>query len=163
MSFNRALAATAALVAAIAVGLHAATASPAAEVGVFTGRGGAGGPGFAGTVSQGGQAVAHSKSFAISGRVGGLYPGAVLPLPLTITNPWNFAIIVTSISAAIYAGGPACAAANLSVSTFSGHLVVDARGLAHTSLEVALAHSAPDTCQGAVFPLVYSGVARRAR
>lgn len=104
-----------------------------------------------------------SAGFTISGKVGGLYPGAVRSLKLTVTNHESFAIIVTSLTTTAGAARAGCGAANLKVASFSGRLKVPAKGKAGTSVHVTMAHSAPNACQGAAFPLRYSGQARRAR
>lgn len=105
---------------------------------------------------------AAAGSFRISGNVAGLYPGAHFPLVLTVTNPEHFAIVVTTLSVAVGNAKPGCGAANLTATSFSGHLPVPASGTAATKVKVTLAHSAPNACQGAVFPLRYTGVAIKA-
>ena len=119
------------------------------------------GVGSAATVSSSESATTAGAPgrFLISGGVTGLYPGATLPLTLTISNPQPFAIVVTSVTVAIGTGSPACASSNLSVSPFSGTLTVPAKGSATMTLSATLAHSAGDGCEGAVFPLQYAGMA----
>jgi hypothetical protein len=107
--------------------------------------------------------AAAAGSFRISGSVAGLYPGAQLPLVLTVTNPKYFAIVVSSLSVAVAAATPGCGAANLTATSFSGNLQVPALGTAAVSLQVTLAHSAPNACQGVVFPLHYTGLASKAK
>lgn len=102
-------------------------------------------------------AASKHGSFGIGGSVNGLYPGLTKPLKLTVSNPQHFAIVVTSVTVAVGNASQACGAANLSVTHFSGRRRVGAKGSARVTLEVTLAHSAPDACQGAVFPLRYSG------
>lgn len=130
---------------------------------------GAGHPGVISVIGAGAASVApspntvppgHEDRFSISGGVNGLYPGASLPLVLTITNPAAFPIVVTSVSTSV--GSPAatgCASTNLTVTQFSGRLSVPARSAATLTLTATLSHAAPDACQGAVFPLTYSGTA----
>jgi hypothetical protein len=101
-------------------------------------------------------------SFRISGNVAGLYPGAHLPLVLTVTNPEHFAIVVTTLSVSAGNAAPGCGAANLATTSFSGNLHVPASGTATATVHVTLAHSAPNACQGVVFPLRYTGVATKA-
>jgi hypothetical protein len=103
-----------------------------------------------------------STSFTISGKAGGLYPGAVLPLRLTVTNKLTVPIVVTSLTTTVGAASTSCGASNLTVTPFSGQLSVPAKGKAKTTVQVSMAHSAPNACQGAVFPLHYSGQAVRA-
>jgi hypothetical protein len=102
-------------------------------------------------------AASKHGSFTIAGSVKGLYPGLTKPLKLTITNPQHFAIVVTSVKVAVGNASQGCKAANIAVTHFSGRRRVGAKGSARVTLELTLAHKAPDACQGAVFPLRYSG------
>jgi hypothetical protein len=83
-------------------------------------------------------------------------------LVLTVTNPEHFPIEVTSLTVTVLDATPLCKATNIQVSPFSGPLVVPGNGSATTHLTIQLAHSAPDACQGVVFPLSYSGIAGKA-
>lgn len=125
---------------------------------VLSGNGTAAGPSQPVTTS-----TATSGSFRISGNVAGLYPGAKLHLVLTVTNPQQFAIVVNKLSVSVVAAAPGCAAANLTATSFSGNLQVPKLGTAAVSLQVTLAHSAPNACQGVVFPLHYTGLAGKAQ
>jgi hypothetical protein len=102
-----------------------------------------------------------ATSFSISGSVTGLYPGAARPLVLTVTNPFPFAITVTSIKSKISNASTLCAATYLTVSSFSGRVGLPAHQTAHVSVVASMLHSAPDACQGANFPLHYAGLATK--
>jgi hypothetical protein len=104
---------------------------------------------------------ASSGTFRIAGSIRGLYPGDSAPLVLTVTNPNHFAIVVTSISTTVGRPRASCVASNLTVHRFSGQLEVPASRSAKVSVPVTLSHRAPNACQGALFPLTYSGLARR--
>jgi hypothetical protein len=99
--------------------------------------------------------------FSISGGVTGLYPGASLPLVLTIINPQHFSIDVISVTTSVGDASAACPSSNLSVTAFNGNLIVPEQGNATLVLTASLTYFAPDACQGAVFPLTYSGVAAK--
>jgi hypothetical protein len=101
-------------------------------------------------------------SFSITGSVAGLFPGKRLPLVLTVTNPEKVTITVTSISTTVGKASRGCLAANLKVTKFSGHLVVAAGKKAKATVEVTMAHSAPNACQGTHFPFHFSGLASAA-
>lgn len=107
-------------------------------------------------------AAVNASAFTISGKVGGLYPGALRSLTLTVANHQPYAIVVTSLTTTVGAASAACGASNLTVPAFSGHLTVPANGQAKTTVQVKMAHAAPNACQHAVFPLRYSGQAVRA-
>src|SRR5215469_11372047 len=75
---------------AVALGSLAWVSRPGVGSGIvlLAGSGTAGGPGAQNT------GAAPGAAFTISGRVAGLYPGAVRPLVLTVANRETFAIIV---------------------------------------------------------------------
>ncbi len=104
-----------------------------------------------------------SASFAISGTVRGLYPGAHQTLVLTVTNWRAFTVVVTSMTTAVEDAGPACPSTYLTVTPFAGRLVVPAHGSATASVLASLDLSAPDACRGSVFPLIYAGLGHRSR
>ena len=123
------------------------------------------GYGFGGSYATTGPApettAASSTSrgyFSISGGVAGLYPGLVEPYVVSVYNPNNFQITVTSISTVVTSPASKCAASNLAVSGFSGHLVVPGKQTAHTTVVATMAHSTPNPCQGVIFTLHYTGV-----
>lgn len=97
--------------------------------------------------------------FVISGSVHGLYPGVQLPLQLTVTNPGPFTIDIASITTTVSSFTPACPSALVTVTAFTGSLRVRPGHSATATVTSALAHSAPNTCQGAQFLLRYDGTA----
>lgn len=97
------------------------------------------------------------KVFTISGRVSGLYPGADLPLVLTITNPNASPITVTSITTNVEALSAGCDSTELTVPTFSGSLAVPAKHAASLTVLARMSAAAPNACQGAHFLFAYSG------
>lgn len=97
--------------------------------------------------------------FSIAGGVTGLYPGLTAPMVLTVSNPGQTQITVTSVTTSVGDASASCLAGDVSVSAFSGRLVVPAHGSATLSVSATMAHSAPDGCQGAVFPFTYTGQA----
>lgn len=120
------------------------------------------GSGAASETAPSGSPAVSSASFTISGDVGDLYPGVVRWLTLTVANHESFAIVVTSLTVTVGAARATCGASNLTVQSFSGQLKVQAGGKASTKVHISMAHSAPNACQGVVFPLHYEGLARKA-
>jgi hypothetical protein len=98
--------------------------------------------------------------FLIGGSVGGMFPGKSRPLTLTILNPNKVEITVTSITTAVGNASPGCPASDFSVTPFAGSLTVLPFHVGHTTVTATMAHSAPNACQGEVFPLFYSGMGR---
>lgn len=115
-------------------------------------------------VGFGGSGVTHASprpAFTIDGDVDGLYPGASSQLQLSVTNNEPFAIVVVSIMTSVSDATSTCPASNLAVGSFIGHLSLRAGEQAVTTVAAVLRHGAPDACQGATFPLQYTGSARR--
>jgi hypothetical protein len=102
-----------------------------------------------------------TTSFTIAGDVTGLYPGATRSLTLTVTDRRTFPILVTSITTAVGGGRPGCPAADLRVGPFTGGVSVAGEGSAQVVVTVSMLRSAPNACQGAVFPLSYHGTATK--
>ena len=108
-------------------------------------------------------AKARAASFAIGGSVTGLYPGLSLPLVLTITNNDSVTITVDSITTTVANASKKCPSANLSVTPYSnGTLVIAPGASGQVTVQAAMLHSAPNACQGVVFPLQYTGAASEA-
>jgi len=113
------------------------------------------------------------RTFTISGSLSGVYPGAGYPVGmtgaplyvyLTVDNPNNQAIQVTSLTLAVGGASSRCGAANLSPSreTVSFSVVVPKNSTVggHAfPMPISMVPGAPDACQGATFPLTLSGVA----
>jgi hypothetical protein len=121
--------------------------------------------------------VLEPKDFSIAPQLSGLgdlYPGAPpLTLPLTISNPNSVPIFVTGLSVATTANAPGCTSAdNLVLSSAGVSSAAPLKVPAHGSIGLPAAGvSAPtiqlrdlpvnqDACQGATFPLSFSGSAR---
>ena len=121
--------------------------------------------------------VLEPREFSIAPRLGDLrplFPGAApQPLPLTITNPNPAPILVTGVSVATAGDPSSCRGAdNLTLTPAGVSASAPLRVPAHGSVELPAAGvAAPsiqlrdlpvnqDACQGAVFPLVFSGSAR---
>jgi hypothetical protein len=103
--------------------------------------------------------LAGQAHFAISGRVTDLYPGATIPLVLTLTNENSFAISVTSVEVSVRLARSGCGPANIEVGPFHGPVVVAARDSAKAEISVRMVENPDDACQGATFPLDYRGAA----
>jgi hypothetical protein len=98
-------------------------------------------------------------AFSIAGRVGGLVPGKAAALVLTVSNRERVTINVTSIVTTVDDASNRCRRTNVSVAPFEGHLSIPGGGTGRATVQVTLAHSAPDACQGAKFHFVYRGLA----
>jgi hypothetical protein len=79
-------------------------------------------------------------------------------LVLTVFNQSKVGITVTSITTTVGNASAACPAADFYVTRFTGSLAIPAFHAASVTVVATMSHSAPDACQGAVFPLYYSGL-----
>jgi len=104
---------------------------------------------------------AAAGTFRIAGSAARLYPGAVVPLVLTVTNPDGFVIVVTSLTVKVHGTSTACGSPYVSASSFRGALHVSAHGSSRETLTLSMHLSADNGCQGAQFTLLYSGLARK--
>jgi hypothetical protein len=121
--------------------------------------------------------VLEPRDFSIVQRLSGLgalYPGAPpVALPLTIVNPNPVPIFVTSLRAAATADPQGCASAeNLALIESSasssaplrvpagGSVTLPAPGVSSPAIQLRDLPLNQDACQGAQFPLAFSGKAR---
>jgi len=122
-------------------------------------------------------------SFNVAGQAQGLFPGAVVALPLTLTNPQSFGIVVNQLTVTVQAPvlpspplpgvtlTPACTAAAVEVGVVDGQgfkaqnpinvsVNLGKNGTAQLStVRLHMVASPPDACQGATFSLSYGGSA----
>jgi hypothetical protein len=121
--------------------------------------------------------VLSPRGFTIAPRLpdlGGLYPGApALPIPLTLSNQNPVPIFVTRLAVSSAAGPPGCQGdENLALTgagvSSSAPLEVPAKssvnlpapGVAAPTIQLRNLPVDQDACQGASFPLSFSGSAR---
>ena len=136
------------LAAVVAAGaLAAATAAVAAP------RARPGGPG----TNPGGPLV------TLAGDVEGLHPGAVLTLPVVVTNTQAYEVRLTAVRVDVAAAGPTCPGTSIAIPTWQGGTLVPARGTNRIELTVTMPHEVADGCAGAEFPLTFVGDAQPAR
>lgn len=107
--------------------------------------------------------------FTISGSVTQLVPGGSKPLTVTISNPNGYAIDVMTIAATVAAPNPGCPASALSVApyTYTGGTKVTAPGKGSTTMTLTAQYvdsTSVNTsaCNGATFPLTFTGTADKA-
>jgi hypothetical protein len=136
-----------------------AASSGASIIGTGSSVAGATTPGAAAAASG---VAPQASSFSISGGVKGLYPGKAAPLVLTVSNPLELAITVTSLTTTVSAIKATCGAANVTVTRFVGNLRVAARHKGIVHLRATMGHAAPNACQGATFTFHYRGLAKAA-
>lgn len=111
--------------------------------------------------------AAQPRTFGIGGSVAGLYPGIEGNLVLTVSNPHNFEIVVTEVTADVSEPtGPdddgTCRASHVQVDHFVGSAHIPPKGTAEIDLDITMLHTTPDACQGAQWGLTYAGSAIRA-
>jgi hypothetical protein len=113
------------------------------------------------TASAAGAAVpvATDPPFTISGSVNGLAPGVGSQFPLTVSNPYDFPIKVTTLTATVGDAGASCLGQSVQVQPLRHPVQVPARGSAIALLAVTLSNSSPNVCQKATWPVTYGGQA----
>lgn len=99
------------------------------------------------------------KQVVATGEVGGLHPGAVRNLVVTLRNDNNFWVDVTDIVVGVRSTTPGCAGSVVRVDEFHGSRLVDANSSATQTLAARMHNDAPDSCKDASFALTYTGTA----
>jgi hypothetical protein len=112
--------------------------------------------------------IASAKGFGIKGvPVTGLYPGAVRPMTLKLTNTYPYSIAVAAPIATVAAttnkAGCTGIAANLGI-TPAGirRLVIASHKSKTVVIQVAMPPTVADACQGATFKISFRAKATRA-
>jgi hypothetical protein len=103
--------------------------------------------------------VRAEEPFEISGEIDGLYPGAEATLTARVVNPYPFPIRVVTTRATVLDARDGCPASLLEVRDARTSAEIPAHGSGTVPLHVTLDRAAPDACQGATWPLVFSGTA----
>jgi len=102
-----------------------------------------------------GIAAAAGPDFTLSGSVDGLYPGSTVELAVVVQNPQPFRLEVNTADVSVGDASSACNAANLVAQGFAGSVEVNPNATAAVPVELHLLDTAPDSCQGAAFPLTF--------
>jgi hypothetical protein len=110
-------------------------------------------------IGQGAASVHAEENFTITGEVGGLYPGAETTLNAQVTNPQPFPIRVTSVAVRVRDASPGCPASMLEIRGSENAVEVPPGATRSVRLDVRMDRSAPDACQGATWPLEFTGTA----
>ena len=103
------------------------------------------------------------KRMRLSGHVGGLYPGAELPLPVTVENRSGRKLVLTKVRANPRDAGPGCRSGNIRVRDRRLKAPIAARGTVRVRLRVTMKANAANACQGARFPIGFRARARVGR
>jgi hypothetical protein len=103
-----------------------------------------------------------SRSFLVSGNVTELGPGVTRPLRLRLTNPNHSDITVEAVQVSVGDSSTGCSGGSLLVANLPGPVFVPRLGEAGVTLGVTMSASASSICDGASFPLTYSGSAVKA-
>ncbi len=98
-------------------------------------------------------------AFSISGSVRGLFPGASIPLVLTVKDKRSFPITVQSITTTVHKSAGGCPASLLSVTRYTGDLRLQPGQVATVEVTVAMARTATHNCQGRSLLFDYHGLA----
>ncbi len=99
--------------------------------------------------------AATDHDFVMTADFRGLYPNADLVVPVSVYNPQPYDLAVLAAAVVVGDAGPECPASNVIAHTFSGDIVVPSHHTAVVPVRVQMLVSAPDDCQGAMFPLTF--------
>ena len=99
--------------------------------------------------------AATDHDFVLSADFRGLYPNADVVVPVSVYNPQRYDLAVHAATAIVSDAVPRCPATNVIAQSFSGDLVVPSHTTSIVPVRMQMLASAPDTCQGAVFPLTF--------
>jgi hypothetical protein len=111
---------------------------------------------------QGLTLVAPAASVKISGHVSGMVPGRVATIKARVRNPGKVAALVKKVTATVGDAGPGCDAGNLVVTRSKKAVRVAPGRRVKVKLRATMAASAPDACQGLIFPLSFHAKVRPA-
>ncbi len=89
-----------------------------------------------------------ATGYTLSGAASGLYPGASVPMVITISSTDTRPIKVTSIGAVFKSPAIGCEAAKFQLAALKAPVVVPAKGSAKVTLNVSLAKTAASACAG---------------
>lgn len=103
--------------------------------------------------------VAAQDGYTIVGEVDGLFPGADTTLDARVTNPHPFTIRVVSTNVTVLDANPACPASMLEIGDSRATFDVPPGGTGTVPMAVRMSLGAPDACQGATWPLEFTGTA----
>lgn len=103
--------------------------------------------------------VHAQDGYQIAGEVDGLYPGAVATLDSRVTNPHPFPIRVVSTTVTVFDASSECPASMLEIGDSQATVEVPPLGMGTVPLDVRMSLSASDACQGATWPLMFTGTA----
>ena len=111
-----------------------------------------------------------SGVFTVRGQsVRGLYPGVVRNMTLTLSNPYNFDLQVTTLRGKVSSSSRRkCRPSRSTVSakTYSGELPLVLRARSKRtvgSIPITMAHASPTTCSSTTFTVLLLGYATKVR
>jgi hypothetical protein len=96
--------------------------------------------------------------FTLYTDVHGLYPNGTVTAPVQVDNPQSRLLRVLSATATVGDASAACPGSNLSAAPFVGSIAVAPHSVGIVPVDVHMAATAPDACQGATFPLTLRAV-----
>jgi hypothetical protein len=107
-------------------------------------------------------ARAGTPTFRVTGSVKGMFPGRVKRIRLRVRNRFDFPIRVREVRAIVLRPGPGCPGRVIRIKPWRGRLKVPPRSARVIRPRVRMRIKIPNACQGATFPIRYSGEAVRA-
>ena len=87
-----------------------------------------------------------ATNYSATGSAAGLYPGASVPMVITVANSDTKQITVQTLNALFTSPVAACKASYFSLAPYKSKLVVKARSSGTVTLAVTMAKTAPQAC-----------------
>ncbi len=97
----------------------------------------------------------QSPKIQVKGKVKGLYPGSTRTMKVKVANRSRQKVRLVSIRARRQAASAACSKKNVKAKRFKGRTRLPARSKVKVPLIVRMKPTAPDACQGALFPITF--------
>ena len=91
----------------------------------------------------------------VAGSIDGLFPGSTGELVLRVSSTFDHSVVVDSLTVRAGPAGAGCER-HVRVADMTGQRVVPANASIEVGLTTTFDFSAPDACQNALIPLVYS-------
>jgi hypothetical protein len=104
-------------------------------------------------------AATDSEPIEITGEIEGLFPGGEATLQTEVANPHPFPIEVTVYDVVIGDASPSCPASVLDIGPATTGVVIPAGETGVVPVPVQMSETAPESCQGAIWPLTYLATA----
>ncbi len=100
-----------------------------------------------------------ATNYKVTGSASGLYPGASVPMVITITSSELTPITVQTLNALVISKTPACKASYFTLGAYKTKVIVKAKSSATVTLPVTMAKTAPRACASTTLTMTFLSTA----